>query len=208
MKLLTIAIATIPSRSSLLSRLLWTLEQQLNGNVEVLVHTNPTLPLGDKSNEMWAQADGEYVVRVDDDDLVSNDYMSRVTNELVMGADYVGYNALYTVNGRYSGVYPHDIERGTNDPGSDIRALSPMMVVPTKVARAHSHGNNTTSDFDWSQAVMRSWTPEHPVYIDRVLYHYDCWPAYSLPTTPDGVTRAQRDVGWWPYDRKQFRWVT
>lgn len=207
-KLLTISIATVQSRSSLLSRLLWTLEQQLNNNIEVLVHTHPTLPLGDKSNQMWAEADGEFIMRVDDDDLVSSDYVFRVTNELVMGADYVSYNALYTLNGRFSGVYPHDIERGVNDPSSDIRALSPMMVIPTEVARTHPHGNNMTSDFDWSEAVMRSWKPDNPVYIDRVLYHYDCWPMHSLPNTPDGMMRPQRDVGQWPYNRERFRWIT
>lgn len=203
--LLTIAVATVPSRASLLSRLLWTLSAQLEPRVEVLVHGGPA-PLGDKSNEMWALARGRFVARCDDDDLVSADYVSSLLLALDAGADFVGFNVLYTVDGTFVGEYPHDYERGENHPGASVRSVSPMMVLPTEVARRHPHGNVRTSDFEWAGAVMRDWKPQQPVYIDRVLYHYDCRPDHSL--SPSGeVPLAQRDVGKWPYDPERFRWV-
>ena len=88
-----------------MSRLLCALEPQITQNVEVLVHRDATKPLGQKSDEMWREASGEYVARIDDDDLVSSDYAWAIISNLVGGADYVGFTALYTVNGEYVAYY-------------------------------------------------------------------------------------------------------
>lgn len=190
-----------------MSRLLWTLEPQITENVEVLVHTDATKPLGQKSNEMWREASGEYVARIDDDDLVSGDYAWSIISNLVWGADYVGFTALYTIDGVYQDEYQHDWQHGSNKHGSMIRAVSPIMVIPKFVALKHSHGDERESDFDWSERVHSGYRPVRPVSINRVLYHYDCWPEYSLPNTPDGTDRVQRDVGQWPYDESKFKWM-
>lgn len=202
---LTLCVATVPSRTSLLSRLLWTLEPQLRGDVEVLVHADPMKPLGVKSNEMWREASGDYVARIDDDDLVSSDYVTQIMARLATGHDYVGFTALYTVDGQYVGEYEHDWEHGSNEHWSMVRAVSPIMVVPTSVALKYAHGNERESDFEWSDRVHNGYQPLKPASIKRVLYHYDSWPEHSLPNTPDGVKRKQRDVGTWPYTPSKFK---
>lgn len=204
---LSLLVATVPARASLLSRLLWTLESQLVDGVEVLIHAAPDLPIGTKSNELYAAASGEFVARIDDDDLVAQDYVIMLADVLDLGADFVGFKILHTVNGVYDAEYPHDYTRGQTEPGAVIRGISAQMVLPTEVVRGVSFGNSYHDDFAWAQAVTKVFTPKMPAYIDRALYHYDYWPAHSLPTAPDGLNRPQRSVGAWPYDRRKFRWI-
>lgn len=204
---LSLLVATVPARASLLSRLLWTLESQLIEDVEVLIHADPGKSIGDKSNEMYAAASGDFVARIDDDDTVAQDYVVMLTDVLDLGADFIGFKVLHTIGGVYSAEYPHDYSRGVTDPGAAIRGISAQMVLPTAVAREVSFGNGYHDDFAWARAVTQTWKPSLPAYIDRALYHYDYWPAHSLPSVPDGLDRPQRDVGTWPYDEGKFRWI-
>jgi hypothetical protein len=89
----SILIATQPSRSEYLKRLLGVLTPQAAGrsDVEVMVRTSdPELGLGDNRQIMREGARGLYSNFVDDDDLVASDYVGRVL-PLLDGVDYVSY---------------------------------------------------------------------------------------------------------------------
>lgn len=202
---------TIESRASLLSRLLWTLQPQLTDEVEVLVHNTELTPVGTKTDELHTAATGQFAAQIGDDDLVSSDYVSSILRELNAGADFVGFSVLHTINGAYGAEYPHDPTRGRTVPGAKIRGMSTLMAIPTEVRRAHPFGNGYHDDFTWAAAIERDWKPQKPAYVDRALYHYDYWPAHSLPTVPEngGTNRpGQRFVDLWPFDREKFTWVS
>ena len=159
MTVLTICIPTIPERQSLLSRLLWTLEQQTRNGLEVLI-SDGHRPMGDKLNEMFAHAQGDYVVAVDDDDLVASDYVLRLnaTTRLLgsfggEGVDFIGYDILWLEDGKYAGRVSHQIDGDTSWSTLD-RGVSPKCPVRTEIARRVRFGNEYTADRKWSAEVQ------------------------------------------------------
>lgn len=209
--MLTICIPTIPARRSLLSRLLWTIQQQDgDGAFEVLV-ADGDWPLGDKVNTMFAAATGSHVVVVDDDDNVSDDYVYRIMMQLHWHpeVDMVGYHLRWTEQGRYMASPLHHGD-GHPDHGVEDRGASVKTPTRVEIARAHPMGNDYYADNRWAHEV-------HPeiathVTIRRHLYLYDHWNDRMVGTDLNGeqsswFKRPQRDVGQWPYDAGLFTWI-
>lgn len=208
--ILSILIPTIASRRSLLSRLLWTLEPQLCPEVEVIIHASEKIGMGAKFNELFAMANGRYGVLIDDDDNVVSDYVATILEETGEGdPDYIGYKVLYTVDGRYREVYVSDPRTAVHQPYRlDLILRHVMHKCPILVekARAHKFGDSYDADYHWVSEMIADGYPHNPVVLDRVLYHYDYWPQYTVGISPKwGPT--QREVGNWPYNRSRFTWV-
>jgi hypothetical protein len=202
---LTICIPTVPGRESLLSRLLWTLQPQLSDRVEVLVSPGRR-PMGDKLNEMFAAARGTYVVAIDDDDLVTSDYVATITQLAEHDLDFIGHDILWLEDGRYAGRVRHRIGGDTSWRSLD-RGVSPKCPVRTDIARRVRFGNEYTADRAWSAAAHEQC--ESGTYLARCLYIYDHWSDHMVGTSPDDPRygRPQRDVGIWPFDREAFTWL-
>lgn len=201
--MLTVCVPTVPSRESMLSRLLWTLAPQVGPQLEVIVASGPG-PMGDKVNAMFAAASGTHVTVVDDDDLVTHDYIAQIAPHL--DVDFVGHHILWLENGAYKGTITH---HAAGDPHwrSLDRGVCVKCPVKVEIARRHSFGNAYTDDRVWAIAVHRE--IRTAAFVDRHLYIYDHWNAHMLGTEP-GDPRAsnpQRDVGLWPYDPSLFRWL-
>jgi glycosyltransferase involved in cell wall biosynthesis len=77
-KKLSILICTMPEREGTLGELMDVLEPQLTPDVEVLIDPDEYPTIGDKRNALVARSSGEYVCFVDDDDMVSLDYVGRI----------------------------------------------------------------------------------------------------------------------------------
>ena len=79
-KKLSILICSLASRADKLQRLMNVLQPQINDSVELLVKTdNGEMPIGKKRNLLLEEASGAYIAFVDDDDLVSEDYVKNKT---------------------------------------------------------------------------------------------------------------------------------
>lgn len=209
---LSILVATVPSRrAALLSRLLACLEPQVENDpyVEVIVHASEDKPMGVKFNELYEVANGRLSVQVDDDDLVSDDYVTQILAASV-GHDFVGYQVRYTENGGPTTVFEIDPARAlTLKPYAfrdRIRHVTPKCPLETARARRHKFGSYIGADYTWTVAVVADGYPFNPVHIPKMLYWYDCWPHHSLGTKPADWT-AQREVPLLSYDRSQFTWV-
>jgi len=85
--LLSILIASIPSRRHVRERLLRVLAPQLEPRVEVIVDERPRVLRGSKRQQMLKRATGDYVVFIDDDDLVATDYVPRLLEACALGQD-------------------------------------------------------------------------------------------------------------------------
>lgn len=80
---LSILICSLNSRHDLLDRLHRRLKPQTNSAVEILVYPdNGEITTGKKRNELLQSAIGDYIAFVDDDDLVSPDYVSKILRAL------------------------------------------------------------------------------------------------------------------------------
>lgn len=202
---LTICIPTVPARQSLLSRLLFTLERQIDEGVEVLI-ADGSRPMGDKLNEMFAVAAGRYVVAVDDDDLLADDYWPTVRQAVIERRDFIGYDILWLEDGRFAGIVRHSLD---GDPlwRSLNRAVSPKCPVRTELAREVSFGNEYTADRLWSLEVYKRC--QTGVHVPLALYTYDHWNDHMLGTEPSDLRhhRPQRDVGQWPFTPSRFTWL-
>jgi len=76
---LSILICSLDEREESKDRLLSCLQRQLTDEVEILIETdNRQSPTGTKRNRLLDRAAGDYIVFIDDDDLVSDDYISKI----------------------------------------------------------------------------------------------------------------------------------
>lgn len=207
---ITICIPTIPSRESVLNRLLSVIQPQLAPNVEVLI-AGGIGKQGDKLNTCFAAAKGTYVVAVDDDDLLSDDYVESVSEHLRSGVDYIGYYIKWMEDGVLQKSVPH---RGDGDPlwsTYDNRGACPKCLVKKEIAMRHPFGNNYTSDFYWSQAVHADIRTHS--FVPKDLYIYDHWNDFMSNCDGTEEQRAKelekemRFVGNFDIDKSKFTWI-
>lgn len=199
MSSITVCIPTMPGRESTLSRLLHSIQGY---DLEVLVHER-VAPMGDKLNEMFAMAKGEYVVAVDDDDILH----PGLIPDYLPPADFVGWKILVVLNGQVAGAVQH---RFGQDPDAawagSMRGVSPKCLVRTDIARHVAFGNEYTADRAWSREVQVLCGTGF--FVDEFVYTYDHWDAAMLGTNPGDNPNAQRRyVGNWTYDRGEFTWL-
>jgi glycosyltransferase involved in cell wall biosynthesis len=88
----------MPSRHWVFAKLYHSLLLQYTDEMEILTDNGMDCNIGAKRNRMLQSAKGEYVVFVDDDDLVTPDYVSKIFSG--MGADCIGISGIMTVDGR------------------------------------------------------------------------------------------------------------
>lgn len=182
MILWSILILTMHQRAAMLERLLAVLMPQVDGlsNVEVLVSSfNPQLPVGENREQMRLRSMGSYLNFIDDDDLITDDYVAEILPRLD-GVDYVGFNIEQTFVGatqpgcierhslRYNGVYSD----GSGAYDSHYRDISHLNPMRRELALRVAMTGWPAEDSRWAEELraLRAVKTEH--YIDRVLYHY------------------------------------
>ncbi|RPJ27642.1 MAG: hypothetical protein EHM35_14105 [Planctomycetaceae bacterium] len=209
---LSILVATVSSRRGLLSRLLSVLEPQVKGDPysEVIVHQGERKSMGRKFDDLYAAANGRLSVQVDDDDLVADDFVMQVLAASV-GHDFVGYKIKVTVDGDpQAQIYEINPARAKvlkpYDPRDLIRFVTPKCPILTRLARRFPFPSYFGADYFWTEDLVRDGYPFNPVFIPKVLYHYDAWPNHSLGTRPSEWTE-QREVPEQDYDRHSFTWI-
>lgn len=95
--ILTIAIPTIVTRKSKFDRLYDAISTQIadygfKGQVEIISECdNKQISIGKKRDNLIRKAKGEYLVMIDDDDAIADNYLLLVMNALANKPDCVGY---------------------------------------------------------------------------------------------------------------------
>lgn len=108
----SILICTLTSRKEELDRLMSILKPQLVGqDVEVLVDEDEgQKSIGQKRNDLLKKATGDYIAFIDDDDLVSCDYVSKVMKALEHNVDVVGISLMHYEDFILRGLTYHSME--------------------------------------------------------------------------------------------------
>src|SRR5882672_4408840 len=104
--ILSILIATMPTRYPMLARLLREFHYQMDllkittEQVEILMDDSLSVSTGVKRNNLYQKAAGKYSVSVDDDDSVYPNYLEEILKAAAQDPDAIGMNGIMTTNGR------------------------------------------------------------------------------------------------------------
>jgi hypothetical protein len=106
MKLLSILICTLPSRKEMFESLLSEIQKQIfvskyKSKVEIWHDDSIEMTTGMKRNHLLKMAQGKFSVFIDDDDMVSEDYISKIISciESNIEVDCIGIKGQIITNG-------------------------------------------------------------------------------------------------------------
>ena len=158
--------------------------------VEIVVLTdNKMMMLGHKRNVMVELAQGNYVVFVDDDDRIADDYIAELLAATASKADSIVFQAEVSLNGEPPKLcyYSKDVRRDYNRPDSYHRIPNHICCVKRSAALKSSFPNVLYGeDAGYGKLLLKHLKTEHK--IDKVLYYYD----YNADTTETQAWRYNR----------------
>ena len=189
-----ILIVSQRSRHEFLSQLLCQLERQIAAlglnrfdQVDVSIHVDETgkwmgqaAEIGDMRERMRQQSTGEYINFVDDDDLISGDYVSSIL-PLLDGVDQVGFEVECFCDHNKLGVASHSIiHKGwsqTNgrygmDPMKFCRDISHLNPMRRDLALAVPMSGGIGEDCRWANDMRTRGIVKTENFIPRSLYWY------------------------------------
>jgi glycosyltransferase involved in cell wall biosynthesis len=179
--LLSVLIASIDEREEQRNKLVDFLSKQTKGApyVEILVNVdNGEASVGDKRNALMEQAKGEFVVFIDDDDWVADDYLDRMCTPIAENEalDCVGLIARVRFTDNFIGtmICSTLCRAWTEVPG--LYTLPPCHINPIRRSKAKMfkfRDVDTSEDHFWSLALANSRLIQSEVFVGpEPMYFY------------------------------------
>jgi hypothetical protein len=176
-----ILIVTLVRRRQFLARLMRRLEPQLNSRVNVYtLEDQGAETIGTKRKRLLEAADEPWLCFVDDDDLVSEDYVSSICGALDENPDVVGFKLRYLEDGVLKGTSMHSVQSKAwstqRKDGLDLHYRTPNHLNPVRTEMARSISfkpMNTGEDADYSHRLFKAYPDMREVFIDKFLYTYE-----------------------------------
>jgi glycosyltransferase involved in cell wall biosynthesis len=186
---LSILIPTMPCRKPLFQRLIRILAPQLglgdgidkilrNEDVEVLQDMdNGEITIGAKRNRLLSKATGDYVVFIDDDDRVTENYVQMIMAGIAKGVDVVCVNAIHTTDGQNPKlVIDIPYQRWRETPHAYLRGVQWRDAVKREIAISVPYPDiRFGEDHAWTIAIeatkiIKSWhEAEAPTYFHEFV---------------------------------------
>ena len=156
------------------------LERQIgNLDIELLVfYDNLNRTIGGKRNSLMHIARGDFISFIDDDDLISPNYISSIYEEIEKdrNLDLVTFDMKLRVLGSDPVICKHDPNvppPGYMENGVWHGIPSHIMVWRCELVRSAAFPNkNFGEDYEWMTTVS-SYVKNHK-NIDKILYSYEC----------------------------------
>jgi glycosyltransferase involved in cell wall biosynthesis len=180
---LSVLVASVPSRLSFFyPRLMKQLIDQTKerNDVEILgFFDNKKRSVGQKRQGLLDLANGEYVVFIDDDDRITDNYIEKIMNTLYENnnVDCVVFNTICKVNNGEPKLCKYGIEFEYGDIKINQKKEwrgkpAHTMVYKSSIAKKHRYSDlSNGEDIDW---VKRAYLDiKTQIRIDEVLYFYD-----------------------------------
>lgn len=178
---LSILIPSVKDDAVLLVRLLEVVNRQTQGryDIEVLIDDRePPVTTGAKRNDLISRAQGKYVVFVDADDLILNDYVHDIINAIELDPDCITFRGFMTTHGANRQDFVLRLGEKYESRGG-VYYRWPNHIVPIKRAIASQvRFPDTTQgeDYEWSKRLNDLKLIKTEVHINKDLYWYDCRP--------------------------------
>lgn len=180
---LSILICTIKERNESFLKLAAKLTEQITNDVEVLYELdNRESTVGKKRNTLLSKANGDYVCFIDDDDDVSDNYVSAILKAIETDPDCVAINLRYYSNGQFLGTAHHSIKYFSwrtlkEDLGFLFFERTPNHLNPIRRSKAIlvkfpevNHGEDHAWSNEIKQYLHTEVNIEEPIYF---YYHKD-----------------------------------
>lgn len=173
-KRLSILTTTLKARASVFASLVRVLKAQANEQVEMLANLDEGgKSIGMKRNELLAAATGDYVVFVDDDDMVSPLYVPSILKALEKDPDCCGLVGIITTRAFGPQKFIHSVKYEDWYEKDGVYYRCPNHLNPIKRQIALDAGFPDISyqeDKDFSMRLKGKLQTE--AYIEQPLYYY------------------------------------
>ena len=180
---ISILICTIPEPyrdSFFIDRLLSALEPQRTNDIEILIESDEMqTTVGEKRNKLLNRAKGERIIFVDDDDLVTENYVSKLLEYAELDFDCIGIGVKFTKNGKDSAIYDFSYKKNINHrvKGKRVYGRMPNHLCLWKreiALRCMFPDRNLGEDHEWAeQQLLQGYTFHEE---KEMIYHYDFRP--------------------------------
>jgi hypothetical protein len=170
-----ILVNLIPHRLEKFTELLDCLEPQMAPGVRVLVaYDNLEYPWTAKCNALIAASNADYVAHIDDDDLVSPDYVSSILKALESEPDYVGFKVRYTLDGVQQMPVIHSLSRTgwVDTPDALYRDICDKNPIRRSRAMLVEWRGGNGADRTWANDLRSLDIIKREIFIDAELYYY------------------------------------
>lgn len=192
-KKFSILICSLASRADKLQRLMNALQPQINESVELLIKTdNGEMPIGKKRNLLLEEATGDYIAFVDDDDLVSDDYVKKILEATESKPDCCGIQGIITFQGQNPKMFIHSLRYKEWFEQNNIYYRCPNHLNPVKreiALQVRFPETNFGEDKDYSVRLLPFLKEEY--FISGVVYHY----LYEKGGPPQGNSKNRVSRG-------------
>ena len=177
--LLSICVCSTFGRDMYMGRLLAALRPQLGWGVQLCLDIDwGQRSIGAKRQGLLEQARGDYVVSIDDDDLVPGDYVQKIQTAIMRNpADCITYRGAMSTNGVYEAESVYSLAHSKPETvyvdGAKVYLRTPLHVTPIRrdIALAAGFPNmNHGEDQQFASRVLPLLKSQE--YLDEVLYYY------------------------------------
>jgi glycosyltransferase involved in cell wall biosynthesis len=143
--------------------------------VQLLWDDDAKLTTGEKRNNLLNQASGDFIVFVDDDDDVDNNYVDEILKVIIENPniDCIGINGLITFDGNRSKPWSISIQHGHWYETDEMYLRTPNHISPVRrsiALQAKFPDISYGEDMEYSKRILPMCKIE--VCIDKPLYHY------------------------------------
>jgi len=203
---LSILIPTLESRRSECARLCEQIHQQIRfaracDTVELLtLRDSGAAAIGSKRNRLIAMASGRFVVFVDDDDTVSDEYVERLLEAIREhpDVDCVCISGEIDFRGSHRRKMIHSIRFGDWGYNGESYSRPPCHITPIRreIAQRYPFAEvNYGEDMEWSMRINRDRALEKEIVLDRVLYFYHSRRHYAIQWLLDRSQAVRHALG-------------
>lgn len=175
-KKLSILTVTLESRKQIFENLAKCLKAQSTYDVEMLANSdNGEKSIGQKRNELLEAAKGDYVVFVDDDDMVSPFYTYGILEAIKNKPDCVGIEGIITQKGIGPKKFIHSLryDHWFEENETYYRCPNHLNPIKKEIALEVKFTNKySQEDLDFSIALKDKGLLKTEIFINGPIYFY------------------------------------
>lgn len=214
--LLSILIPTLERRRTLFDRIHAKLSAQIRAcgwerEVEILTLCDRgEMTTGAKRNALMDRAHGAFIVSVDDDDDVSDQYVSLIGQALRAqpDVDCIGIRGEVSFRGRYRRMFVYSIAHPIYRSEHGVYLRPPHHLNPIRRAIAVRYRYldvRRSEDADWALQMSRAGALRTERMIDEVIYYYDCRRWWLMQWAIDRTEAVRHPLGLQMVNRFEVR---